>query len=124
MNFCSNKILVSKKNTTSEQDEFCDLVVSGICTKDGKYISKTLKKSEKMKKTDLSQHEAFRNELKILYTAITRTRLRLKIFDEETAKRKAFEEKISSFEILQELNPENYESLVLFKIVVELINRV
>ena len=65
-----------------------------------------------MRKVDLSQHEAFRNELKILYTAITRTRLRLIIFDEETKKREAFEKMVSPFNILQELNSNNFEASV------------
>lgn len=95
-----------------EQNEENSLVDSGICKKDGKILFKTLTKSLALKRIDLMKHENLRNELKILYTAITRTRLRLIIFDENAEKRKAFENKIKPFELLQDLNNQNFETLV------------
>ena len=95
-----------------EQNDDDNLIESGICKKDGKISFKTLNKSLPLKRIDLMQHEDLRNELKILYTAITRTRLRLIIFDEKTDKRKAFEKMIKPFDLLQDLNNENFETLV------------
>ena len=58
------------------------------------------------------QHEDLKNELKTLYTAITRTRLRLIIFDEKADKREPFEKMVKHFDLFQNLNQENFETLV------------
>lgn len=59
-------------------------------------------------------HENLKNELKFLYTAVTRTRLRLIIFDDKPVNRKPFENILKPFEILENLNSENFESHVFF----------
>ena len=83
-----------------------------MIVKDGHVFFKKLQKSLALKRIDLMQHEDLKNELKILYTAITRTRLRLIIFDENADKRKTFEKMIKPFDLLQNLDKQNFENLV------------
>lgn len=90
------------------------MIESGIINKNGKIHFKTLTKAPGLKKIDMSCHENLKNELKFLYTAITRTRLRLIIFDDKPAKRQAFEKILKPFDIIENLNSDNFESLVFF----------
>ena len=83
-----------------------------MIVKDGNVFFKKLQKSLALKRIDMMQHEDLKNELKILYTAITRTRLRLIIFDENADRRKAFEKMIKPFDLLQNLDKQNFETLV------------
>ena len=88
------------------------MVASGMQRKNGKIIYKSMRKSLLLKRIEMMQHEGLRNELKMLYTAITRTRLRLIIFDESLEKRKSFERIVKHFDIFENLTEENFDKLV------------
>lgn len=89
---------------------------SKIIKKDGMITVKNLMKSPALKKIDLTKHEELKNDLKYLYTAITRTRQRLIIYDENINKRKAFEKMVAPFNILQNIDEKNFEELVYFSV--------
>lgn len=88
------------------------MIESGITNKNGRIHFKTLTKSLDLKRIDMTFHENLKNELKFLYTAITRTRIRLIIFDDKPQKRQPFEKILKSFDIIENLNAENFENLV------------
>ena len=75
---------------------------------------KTFKKSLKIANLNFLQHEDLKNELKVLYTAITRTRLRLIIFDKYSKSKNIFENLISSFDLFDYLKEDNFDSLVYY----------
>lgn len=88
------------------------LFESNIIKKDGRVKLKLLTKSRKLKTIDMMKHEELKNELKLLYTAITRTRMRLIIYDECQNKRNCFEKIAEQFELLQNLHENNFEDMV------------
>lgn len=75
---------------------------------------KAFKKSGKIANLNLLQHEDLKNELKVLYTAITRTRLRLIIYDKYSKSKSIFENLLSSFDLFDYLIEENFDSLVYY----------
>lgn len=82
---------------------------------DNKKISlKIFKKSKRISNLDFLQHEILKNELKTLYTAITRTRLQLIIFDNTVDVRNLFQNLLKSFDLFEQMNNDNFDSLVCF----------
>jgi len=67
---------------------------------------KTFKKTEFFNKIDLHLHEDLKNELKMLYTGITRAKLHLVLFDEKVDQRIAFEKVLEPFNLMEYLDSE------------------
>jgi hypothetical protein len=67
---------------------------------------------------NLLEHEDLKNELKVLYTAITRTRLRLIMYDiqgddVDFSKKKIFEKLMANFDLFEKMTKENFDGLVI-----------
>ena len=84
-------------------EENAIFISSNIQIKNGKVTFKTLNKSKNFNKIELLKHEDLMSELKFLYTAVTRARLRLIVFDNPKENMQEIFSIFNSFNLFHEL---------------------
>ena len=93
----------------NEEDDFDKLY--GAKEKDGKVITKHVKLNNTFFSVDINQYSIVCNELKQLYTAITRPRNKLIIFDDNFEKREILTQYWSKLELVEVISKETLDKI-------------